>query len=170
MISTISSNTSCPSLLHILNMRGKRISSSCGYSCVIDDIDSRTVVMARRHPKAANTLLSSSSSSSSYEQRRYSGTAWKDCITTDSTNQAIVRITSASVIFQKATLRFWQRPTAYGAISSPNFSTMASRVITRSSFSTCNATSEEEFQRHFFGSIRKALQQQEGTHHPSPHS
>ena len=70
---------------------------------------SRMVATARRHPTAASAPISSSSSSSP---------------------------SPVCISFQNAAARFLQIPTAYGEISSSNFSTSVSRVITRSSLST----------------------------------
>mmetsp|Transcript_7271 Transcript_7271/g.18478 ORF Transcript_7271/g.18478 Transcript_7271/m.18478 type:complete len:327 (-) Transcript_7271:335-1315(-) len=108
MISSTSSYTSYPSCVSILRMMGISGSSSAPYRCGRLDTLSKIVAMARRHPTEASAPLQSSSSRSS----------------------------PSSHSFQNAAARLVVSPWAYGAISSPNFSTMASSVNTRSSLST----------------------------------
>ena len=89
-------------------MMGISAGSSCAYMWGSAERDSRMVAIARRHPTEASAPVKSSSS------------VWS----------------CDPFSFQNAATRFWVMPMAYGAISSPNFSTMVSRVNTISSDST----------------------------------
>jgi hypothetical protein len=105
-------------------------------------MDSRMVLMARKQPTAAKAPVSSASSSASELAMHLQNAAAYQ----HSKHEVIWKLAPHNHIFcrgnRKEAIEFtqhtklWHNPSAYGAISSPNLSTIVSRVKTRSSFST----------------------------------